>query len=270
MAATTIELSRRIEHVATQYMVDRYSGPGNPMGTQILRSGDAVATKVPFVPTNELMNSAHGLEDPLQLADVLAFYGATQQPCWVHVPPYVPIELTDALVRNGFRVERYAAVMAAEPVPRSNRIAGADSAMNAVAVAEVGRAELDVFLDTMNVGFDSPAAVLPTLRRNQSFWCDVPTWHLLLARVGGEPAGAAMLSVHDDVGYLAAGSVLPQFRGRGIHAALIAARLAAAAARQCKIVCGAAAWGSQSQRNQQRAGLAIVHVKSVWTNRPAG
>jgi len=267
MAATTIELSRRIEHAATQYLVDRYSGPGNPMGTQILRSGDAVATKVPFVPTNELMNGVHGLEDPAQLADALAFYGATQQPCWVHVPPYVPIALTDALVRNGFRVERYAAVMAAEPMPpaRPNQIAAAD-----VAVAEVGRAELDIFLDTMNVGFDAPAAALPVLRRNQGFWCDMPQWHLFLARAGGVPAGAAVLSVHDDVGYLAAGSVLPQFRGRGIHAALIAARLAKAAARQCKIVCGAAAWGSQSQRNQQRAGLAIAHVKSVWTNRPAG
>jgi GNAT superfamily N-acetyltransferase len=126
-----------------------------------------------------------------------------------------------------------------------------------------------VFLDTMNVGFDSAAAALPALRRNQSFWCDVPQWNLFLARVDGAPAGAAVMSVLDDIAYLAAGSVLPPFRGRGVHAALLSARIAKAAARQCNVVTGAAAWGSQSQRNQQRAGLAIAHVKSVWTNRPA-
>ncbi len=72
----------------------------------------------------------------------------------------------------------------------------------------------------MNMGFDQNPAMLANLRRNQSFWCDVADWHLFLARVDGEPAGAAVLSVHDDIGYLAAGSVLPAFRARGVHAAL--------------------------------------------------
>ena len=259
MAATTIELSRRIERAVAQYFVDRYTGPGNPMGTAVLHSGAAVATKVSFVPQNDLMNSVHGLEDPAQLADVLAFYGATQQPCWVHVPPYTSPALTDALAAAGFRVERYAAVMAAEPVPPAQS--------SEIVVDEVARADLDAFLDTVNVGFDSPPASLPILRRNQSFWCDVPQWHLYLARVDGVPAGGAVLSIYDDVGYLAAGSVLPRFRGRGVHAALLSARITKAAARRCRVVCGAAEWGSQSQRNQQRAGLAITHVKAVWTNR---
>jgi GNAT superfamily N-acetyltransferase len=90
-----------------------------------------------------------------------------------------------------------------------------------------------------------------------------------MAHVDGAPAGAAVLSIHDDIGYLAAGSVLPVFRGRGVHAALIAARIERARARQCRIVCGNAAWGSQSQRNQQRAGLVIAYVKSIWTNQRA-
>jgi len=262
MAATSIELSRRVEHAAAEYLLDRYSGPGNPMGTHVLRVGAAVATKVPFAPLNGQMNSVHGLEDPALLPDVFEFYAATQQPCWISVPPYAPLALTDALVRNGFRVDQYSSALVAEPVPTPRP--------SPVVVDEIGRAELDLFLDTMNTGFDQRPDVLPVLRRNQSFWCAVPHWHLFLARVDGAPAGAAVLSVHDDVGYLAAGSVLPQFRGCGIHAALIAARVAKAKARGCKIVTGAAAWGSQSQRNQQRAGLAIAHVKCVWTNRPAG
>ncbi len=261
MPATAAELSRRIEEAASGYLLARYSGPGNPMGTQVLTRGAMFATKVPFLPQNGLMNSVHGLDDPALLPDVLAFYAATEQACWVTVPPYLPVAVTDALSAAGFRVESYSSAMVAEPVP--------PTAAGTVDVREIGRADLDVFLDTMNTGFDQTPALLANLRRNQSFWCDVPDWHLFLARINDEAAGAAVLSIHDDIGYLAAGSVLPAFRGRGAHAALIAARLERARTRQCRIVCGNAAWGSQSQRNQQRAGLAIAHVKSIWTNQRA-
>ena len=39
MLATTPELSRRIEEAASEYLLQRYSGPGNPMGTQVLQRG---------------------------------------------------------------------------------------------------------------------------------------------------------------------------------------------------------------------------------------
>ena len=261
MGATTPELSRYAERAAAQYLLQRYTGPGNPIGTQVLRIGDTFATKVPFSKQNALMNTAHHLEDPALLPEIVAFYTATEQPCWITVLPYTPVEVTDALLLSGFRVENYSSVMVASPVPQPPS--------GDVDVEEIGRDQLDVFLDTMNLGFDTPPALLVNLRRNQSFWCDVPTWHLFLARVDGVPAGAGVLSIHDDVGYLAAGCVLPAFRGRGLQTALIAARLKRAAARRCSVVCGGAAWGSQSQRTQQRAGLPIAHVKTIWTNCPA-
>jgi GNAT superfamily N-acetyltransferase len=261
MLATTAELSRRIEDAAAHYLLARYSGPGNPMGAQFFRRGATVATKVPFLPQNGLMNSVHGLDDAALLPEVLQFYAATEQPCWVTVPPYIPIAVTDALIAAGFRVESYSAAMLASPVPATRR--------SEIDVREIARDELDVFLDTMNLGFDQNPAMLANLRRNQSFWCDVSDWHLFLARIDGQPAGAAVLSIHGDIGYLAAGAALPAFRARGVHAALIAARLERARARQCRIVCGNAAWGSQSQRNQQRAGLVIAYVKSIWANQRA-
>jgi GNAT superfamily N-acetyltransferase len=261
MLATTPELSRRIEDAASQYRLARFSGPGNPLGTQVLRRGAMFATKVPFSPQNGFMNNVHGLDDPALLPEVLAFYAATEQPCWATVPPYLPIAVTDALSAAGFRVESYSSAMVAEPVPETPR--------GQIDVREAAREELDVFLDTMNLGFDTNPTMLANLRRNQSFWSDVPDWHLFLARIDGALAGAAVLSIHDDIGYLAAGSVLPAFRARGVHTALISARLDRARARHCRIVCGNAEWGSQSQRNQQRAGLAIAYVKSVWTNQRA-
>ena len=62
------------------------------------------------------MNSVHGLEDPALLSEVLAFYAATEQPCWVTVPPYLSTDVTDALAAAGFRVESYSAAMVAQPV----------------------------------------------------------------------------------------------------------------------------------------------------------
>jgi len=260
MHATTAELSRRAEHAAADYLLQRYSGPGNPMGTQVLRIGDMFATKVPFLKQNALMNSVHHLDDPAQLPEILAFYAATEQPCWIVALPYTPFGVTDVLPELGFRVERYSSMMVAATLP--------EPLVGTAGVVEIGRTDLDAFLDTINLGFDTNPAMLDDLRRNQSFWSDMPDWHLFLARVDGAPAGAAVLSIHGDVGYLAAGAVLPPYRGRGLQSALIAARLARARARGCTVACGAAAWGSQSQRNQQRAGLAIAHVKTIWTNCP--
>src|SRR5688572_20613160 len=111
-------LSRRLEAVATQYLVERYCGPGNPMKTQILRHGSVVATKVPFVPGNALMNAVHGLEDAADLPAVLAFYAQTKQPCWVELPPHVDGGVSRALAEHGFKPCARKAVLYGAPAIR--------------------------------------------------------------------------------------------------------------------------------------------------------
>ena len=98
MPTATADLARRLERVAADYLVTRYSGPGNPMGTQFLRDSDLIATKVPYVPHNRFMNGVHGLEHAGQLPAVLSFYGATGQPCWIDVLPDASTALTNALI----------------------------------------------------------------------------------------------------------------------------------------------------------------------------
>jgi hypothetical protein len=112
----------------------------------------------------------------------------------------------------------------------------------------------------------APTEMLPALRRNQAFWLEVAHWRLYLARLGGEVAGAAVLAITDGVGYLAAGSTLPECRGRGVHAALIARRLADASVAGCEFLTGQATFASTSHRNQERAGLKLAHVRQDWTN----
>lgn len=252
-------LSRRLESIATRYRLDRFVGPGNPMKTEVLQLGTLTATKVPFVPNNPRMNAVHGLEDPADLPGVLAFYAETRQPCWVELSPHADPSVVRALQAHGFKPAERKAVLYgfAHPRPPSDPT---------IEVTVVTRADLDLFLDTLNQGFGTPTEMLAGARRNQSFWCDIPHWRLYLAKLDGQPAGAAVLTITDDVAYLAASATLPGFRRRGVHEALISRRLADAAAVNCKLATGQAAFDTPSHRNQERAGLQLAHVRQDWTN----
>ncbi len=260
MQVATLALGARLEQIAAEYLRDRYSGPGNPMGTRLLDEPPVLATRVPFVPGNNQMNGAHGVTEVGQFHRVAELY--EDQPFWLDVTPATSPALLAALGPAGFRPESFTSALHASPVPQP--------AEHSVDIQLVGPESLELFLDTINLGFGLPQESLAALRSNQSFWCDIPHWRLLLARVDGEPAGAATLSIHGDTGYLAAGATLPAFQRRGVHAALIAERLKLAAESGCTGITGQADAGSTSQCNQQRAGLGIVHTKCIWTNRPEG
>ena len=91
----------------------------------------------------------------------------------------------------------------------------------------------------------------------------------LLARVEGEPAGAASLLIRDGLAMLCGASTLPRFRNRGIQTALFHARLAHAAQAGCKIAQFGAEPGSTSHRNAERRGFRVAYTKLVLVRDPA-
>jgi GNAT superfamily N-acetyltransferase len=60
------------------------------------------------------------------------------------------------------------------------------------------------------------------------------------------------------------GAVLPEYRGRGIHAALIADRARRAQALNCDLVTSQAELGGASERNLRRMGFATLHVRGNY------
>jgi GNAT superfamily N-acetyltransferase len=80
-------------------------------------------------------------------------------------------------------------------------------------------------------------------------------WH------DGEPAGAASLAVHDGVASLFGASTRVPYRRLGVQAALLAARLAAAAAAGCDLAVVHTEPGSESQRNVERLGFRLAYTK---------
>lgn len=82
---------------------------------------------------------------------------------------------------------------------------------------------------------------------------------LFLAWSDGQPVGGAALEIHDGMAALMAAGTLPAYRNRGIHTALLHARLAAAAEAGCDLAMAHTRPGAASQRNALRAGFQLVY-----------
>ncbi|MBW8756044.1 MAG: GNAT family N-acetyltransferase [Burkholderiales bacterium] len=97
---------------------------------------------------------------------------------------------------------------------------------------------------------------------------------MFVARVDGRVAGSAGLSVMETprgrVGELYIASTLPAFRGRGVQAALLKARLAAARDAGCALVFVGARPANTSARNVERAGFGLAFTKATFARAVAG
>lgn len=83
---------------------------------------------------------------------------------------------------------------------------------------------------------------------------------LFLAWLDGQPVGGGALETHDGVAALMAAGTLPAYRNRGIHTALLHARLDAAAKAGCDLAMVHTRPGAASQRNVLRAGFQLVYT----------
>ena len=93
----------------------------------------------------------------------------------------------------------------------------------------------------------------------------VGIWDRLVAEVDGQPAGTAALSVTQGVAAFYGTSTLPEFRGRGVQAALLAARLHLAAEAGADLASVFVTPGSGSERNVRRAGFRVAGVRLTFT-----
>lgn len=92
-----------------------------------------------------------------------------------------------------------------------------------------------------------------------------PGWKYFLAYYDKEPAAAGVVYMHEGVASLTFAATLPEYRGRGLHQALIMRRIREAAAQGCRLVAGQCAFLSQSHRNMERAGMKLGYVRTTWS-----
>jgi len=127
-------------------------------------------------------------------------------------------------------------------------------------VRRVDRSNFARFASTYVAAFDRT-----DIRRSDvDAWQQLENWRFYLAEIGGTAAGAGILSLHGDVGYMASAATLPAMRRRGVHAALLRARLLDAAEAGCTLVFARATPGGPGAAGLTRARMVLSHSKQLW------
>lgn len=173
---------------------------------------------------------------PLALADPLPLLAGRG---------YVPIELTDVMVRP------------IEPVD-------ARPPAGAMPVDRIDRAEGEAWAEAAADGWSETPAVVPFVRELGAVYPHTTGAYCFAARLDGVIAGAGVLCLHDGMALLAGASTRPAFRRRGAQTALFAARLRAAHEAGCDLAMVCARPGSDSHRNAERRGFRVAYTRIKW------
>jgi GNAT superfamily N-acetyltransferase len=140
----------------------------------------------------------------------------------------------------------------------------ASAAPERLVIRELSRTEVGPWAEVMIAANRMPPAFAVAWRAMERGLALAPHDHRFLGEIDGSPVAAGAIHTHHGVGYLRAGSVLPDFRGRGIQRALIAARVIHAARLGCDLVGSIADAESSSARNLERSGLRVVAVRRAY------
>jgi GNAT superfamily N-acetyltransferase len=202
-----------------------------------------------------------GLEGPVSPWDVEAledFIGRAGTPVRVQLLPFADPSLSELLGERGYRVLRFLQMLVREvgPADLSPPVAGVEVRRATEGEARLwARTVLQAFFEREEVGEEELLSALPTAY-TQGTTC----W---LAWEGDTPIGAGAHSVYGRVANLFYTGVRPEYRRRGVQAALIRARLQAAAQAGCTLACCSAQPATGSQRNLERAGFRILYPKVI-------
>lgn len=259
-------LIRRLESSAARTGLDLVDSlnadEGGPPADGVAALGGALVAMGP----GRYVNRAIGITlDELSAADldmVEEYYGERRLTSQVELSSWAPEPTVAALAARGYVPAWFRSVFATpvmSDVPYRMSIAVRPAAEEdhdtwAAAYTE-GSVEVD--------GDDRRAAAtefaLAMLRAANT--------HALLATVDGTVAGCAAVQIIGDVAWLGAAATLPEFRGQGVQAALVAHRLRLARRVGCGVGAATAVPASTSARNLIRLGFQPTHTQVVVERR---
>jgi GNAT superfamily N-acetyltransferase len=198
------------------------------------------------------------LDGPISDAEfdeVEALLGQGGAPVALEMPPFTDPSLPALLAARGYRVNQFQLVHVRDLTDADLAPPSAE-----VVVRPIQSGEEALFSRVVMAGFmeqdhlpDEEAALMPV--------ADVPGTTRYLAFLESEVAGGGSLGLCDGVATLAGTSTLPRFRGRGVQAALVRARLAAGRAAGCDLASTATLPGTASCRNMLRLGFQVLYPK---------
>jgi len=214
------------------------------------------------------LNHATGLGmagpvDEHALARLEAAYAARGLGVEIDLCPHADASVVALLARRGYAVNAFSNTYARSVEDLR------DAATPGIEILRGEDAQV-LFVEASVAGFglqaqQRPRELLAALARIAHAREDTSSF---VARIDGRVAGSAGLSVMQTprgrVGELYIASTLPAFRGRGVQAALLQARLAAARDAGCTLVFVGARPANTSARNVERAGFRLAFTKATF------
>ena len=226
------------------------------------------------------MNQAQGLghNGPVSADEVdqlVEFFTSRSVEPKIEVSVFADASLLQQLDRHGFTVTEFENVWGrdlTQPIDAKRLLTYA--LPDELSIREVDREDLacvEEFARTSASGFseDSNAPspeLVEDIKRTVLHERSVS----LLARMGGQAAGAAGMEVSGEISCLFGATVLPKFRRRSIQSALIIHRLQKAKSAGCELAVIHSAPGIATERNAQRMGFFLAYSKVIMHMRGEG
>ncbi|HEX8098097.1 MAG TPA: GNAT family N-acetyltransferase [Pyrinomonadaceae bacterium] len=236
----------------------KLTGSSEEAAVETVAGGKAV-----YVKTGSPLNRAVGLGlagavTAEELDAVEEFYRSRNADFCFDLCPLADRSLTELLKERGYRLEGFENVLfreieAGEQFPY---------AVEGVEVREAGAGDAEVWARTVAKGFAEDEGVIEKELELALPFHYVRGNRCFLAWSGGEPVGGGIVWVSEGLASLFSGSTLKGFRGRGVQAALIRARLGVGASEGCGTAVVKTAPGSASQRNAERLGFRLAYTKT--------
>lgn len=282
-------LLRRIGHVGCHNLKDRMAAPdlrslvefsearafesligsvplgvGQPQGFRVETFGSAVALLAPAVTHSLNMNRVIGLgidgpADEAVLDQIAQRYGQLNLSYALEIAPgAMPADLPEQLRRRRMRRTVATAMHYRAAQPAVVHVAG-------VAVVRAQAHQCALVADICCSVFRMPEAVHAVIEATRH----CPEWRQWLVYLGPEPIAAALSFVKGGVAWLGWDATLPQHRGHGAHAALVAARINDAADSGCQFVTAETAVDTPahmdpSRRNYEKLGFVLAYERSTY------
>jgi GNAT superfamily N-acetyltransferase len=264
-----LELARRIE--AAEALSDRESAEAFAgLEPQPLPAWEKIAGGIAaFAGAGSPLSQAHGLglEEMADEAAVLRlenFYRERGTPAQVEVASPLDPDWPRLLGSRGFHPADETDVLI-RPLAPDDTFAPPPFAVS-VQRAKPGNARL--WSRLLARGFGAPPELLPEMEKISMILFRRASAASYFASVvnddEGGAAAAGAVACHGGVALLSSSSTLPEFRGRGLHTALLNARLAYAQGAGCDLATLATQAGSGSQRNALKLGFKIVYQRRMW------
>lgn len=265
-----LDLARRIERVETELVA---------LGSEAAHRRGAAGFVIPvaggvasFAEAGSPLNKVAGLgfggvPAAAELDEVERAFADHGAPVQVELPHLADPEIGELLTGRGYRLVSFENVLGRALDGEQERVAPPG-----VEVRPSGEDEFDAWLDAVANGFAHPDAqgvpsheeftreIVANAVRDLAAAAGITRY---LALRDGAIAGGGGLRLADGVAQLTGAATVPAHRRHGVQTALLAARLADAAAAGCDIAVVTTQPGSRSQQNAHRRGFDLLYTRAI-------